>query len=115
MTWLVNLPVALMGIGAVISAGEWVFLPSPPALLWLQRVGPRPLAMYLAHLLLLAPVTLMCGDALYARAIPPVTLLEAALLVVALVHVLDRRGSPPWAVHLGGATPTAAQTGSTKK
>jgi predicted acyltransferase len=95
---------------------EAAFTPRPLALLWLQRVGRRPLAMYLAHLILLAPLTLVAADALYARASPPLTLVEAALLagiLIALAHVLDRRGSPPGTASLDGAHPTAAQTGST--
>jgi uncharacterized membrane protein YeiB len=95
---------------------EAAFTPRPLALLWLQRVGRRPLAMYLAHLILLAPLTLVAADALYARASPPLTLVEAALLagiLIALAHVLDRRGSPPGTASLYGAQPTAAQTGST--
>jgi predicted acyltransferase len=74
---------------------ETALAPRPQAVAWLQRVGKRPLAMYLAHLVLLAPLTL--GPAsLYAGAVMPVTLAEAALLaamLVGLAAVLDR-GSP---------------------
>ncbi len=84
---------------------EAALTPRPPALLWLQRVGRRPLAMYLAHLILLAPLTLVAGEALYARASPPLTLVEAALLagmLVALAYVLDRRASRRDATSVAG-------------
>lgn len=72
---------------------EAALTPRPTAVMWLQRVGKRPLAMYMAHLILLAPVTLGPA-ALYAAAAPPLTLVEAALLacaLVALAYVLDSR------------------------
>lgn len=114
-----------LGLSLLLYAvAEAALTPRPLSLLWLQRVGKRPLAMYLAHLLLLAPVTLLGGDALYARAVPPVTLVEAALLVLALVglaHLLDRRSSPPDSATPVGhgrqplrhAVRRTAQTGST--
>ena len=79
----------------LLALFEVALTPRPRAVMWLQRVGRRPLAMYLAHLILLAPLTLGPA-ALYAGAPPPVTLLEAALVagaLVALAHVLDRGGS----------------------
>lgn len=72
----------------------------PRALLWLQRVGRYPLALYFAHLLLLAPLSLSGNDALYAAAPPWLTLLEAGLMTLALIAlaaVFDRRG---WALRL---------------
>ena len=79
----------------LLALVEAALAPRPQAVMWLQRVGKRPLAMYLAHLVLLAPLTLGVA-ALYADASPPVTLTEAALLATALVvlaSALDRRGS----------------------
>lgn len=78
----------------LLAIAEAAFAPRPRALMWLQRVGRRPLAMYLAHLILLAPLTLVVSNALYVDASPPVTLLEVAVLdtaLVALAAVLDRR------------------------
>jgi len=72
----------------------------PQALLWLQRVGRHPLALYFAHLLLLAPLSLSGDDALYAAAPPSLTLLEAGAMtaaLIALAGLFDRRG---WALRL---------------
>lgn len=72
----------------------------PGRLLWLQRVGRHPLALYLTHLLLLAPLTLSGNDTLYANAAPLLTIVEAAILaatLVCLARLLDHRG---WALRL---------------
>ncbi len=96
----------------LLALFETALAARPHAVMWLQRVGQRPLAMYLAHLILLAPLTLGPA-ALYAGAPPPVTLLEAALVagtLVALASVLDRRG------HRDGTSqprPTGAATART--
>ncbi|HEY3407650.1 MAG TPA: hypothetical protein VGK53_05710, partial [Propionicimonas sp.] len=91
---------------------EAVFAPRPHTAMWLQRVGRHPLALYMSHLILLSPLTLIAIPGLYVDAAPPVTLGEAAVLVsmlVAIAYALDRRSvsdgapasSPPAPVHSG--------------
>jgi predicted acyltransferase len=72
----------------------------PGRLLWLQRVGRHPLALYLTHLLLLAPLTLAGNDTLYANAAPLLTIVEAGIVAAALVslaRLLDHKG---WVLRL---------------
>lgn len=91
---------------------EAAFAPRPYTAMWLQRVGRHPLALYMSHLILLSPLTLIAIPALYVDAAPPVTIVEAAVLVlmlVAIAYALDHRsvsdgapaGSPPAPVHSG--------------
>lgn len=72
----------------------------PGALGWLQRVGRHPLPLYLAHLVLLAPLTLAPDPAWYAAAPPWLTLAQAMVAAAALIGLaalLERRG---WALRL---------------
>lgn len=94
---LLSLGLSLL-LYALFEAG---FAARPHAMMWLQRVGRHPLAMYMGHLILLSPLTLIAIPALYVDASPPLTLAEAATLVgllVAFANVLDRGG-------IGAGTP----------
>lgn len=68
---------------------------APGRLKWLQRVGRNPLALYIAHLLLLALVVAPGIDSWHAGAPIWLSLLQAAFLIAAilgLAFVLEKKG-----------------------
>jgi predicted acyltransferase len=77
------------------------FLDKWPAwLAWLRRIGRNPLALYLAHLILLAIFVLPGSDTWYAGAPVWLTLLQASVLlasVIGLSLVLEKKN---WIIRL---------------
>jgi predicted acyltransferase len=72
----------------------------PSWLGWLRRIGRNPLALYVAHLILLAIFVVPGGDAWYANAPVWLTLLQAAALLTSVIGLSLFLEKKNWIIRL---------------